>query len=105
MELLAGEPEAVMMPTENEGGQKVSRCPAYRPVLGNTYSGFGDAIRFVRVRTLEDADQIPPDNHIHGASKQAWVALPEGARVVAGYHAREEVWGVESLARVRQLAG
>ena len=94
-----------MVPTASGKGQAVSRCPACRTALWSNYAGFGEAIRFVRVGALDAPDQMPPDIHIHGASKQAWVVLAEGVPVVPGYYVREEVWGVESLERLRRLVG
>ena len=49
----------------------------YRAVESN-YGGGGDAVRFVRVGTLDDPDRLPPDIHIFTASKQPWVVLPAG---------------------------
>ena len=61
---LAGVPEMVMTPTLSGRGQKISRCPTCRIALWSNYSGAGDAIRFVRVGTLDMPDLLPPDIHI-----------------------------------------
>ena len=53
--------------------------------MWSTYSASGGAIRFVRVGTLEHTDLLPPDIHILGASKQAWVVLPQEATMVPSY--------------------
>src|SRR5262245_63839408 len=57
----------------------------FRSVWSN-YGGGGDAVRFIRVGTLDDPDRLPPDIHIYTASKQPWVVLPPGARVVPEYY-------------------
>ncbi len=103
VDLLAGEPEVVLTPTLSGKRQKITRCPTCQIALWSNYSGAGDAVRFVRVGTLDDPDQLPPDIHIFTMSKQPWVALPSGARAVEEYYDREEIWPEESLARRRTL--
>ncbi|HEX7250708.1 MAG TPA: GFA family protein, partial [Burkholderiales bacterium] len=78
VELLAGEPEAVMTPSASGKGQKIWRCSKCRIAVWSNYSGAGDAVRFVRVGTLDEPDRLPPDVHIFTASKQPWVVIPEG---------------------------
>ncbi len=101
--LIAGEPEIVPIPTNSGKGQKVSRCPSCRIALWSNYAGAGDAVRFVRVGTLEDPDRYAPDIHIFTASKQPWVVLPAGVPAVAEYYSREQYWPEASLARRRAL--
>ncbi|MBM3557459.1 MAG: GFA family protein [Alphaproteobacteria bacterium] len=95
----AGVPEAVMTPSASGRGQKIARCPRCRVALWSNYAGAGEAIRFVRVGTLDDPGALPPDVHIFTASKQPWVILPEGARVYAEFYDYDAVWPAESLAR------
>ena len=59
----------------------------------------GDAIRFVRVGTLIEPEQLPPDIHIDTASKQPWVVIPAGVASVPEYYRAREHWPPESLAR------
>jgi len=103
--LLAGEPETVLTPTNSGKGQKISRCPVCRVALWSNYAGAGDALRFVRVGTLDDPDAFPPGIHIFTESKQPWVVIPEGARAVPQYYKSAEVWSEESLARRRAIFG
>ena len=97
--LLSGAPEIVLTPTLSGRGQKIARYPVCRVALWSHYSGAGDAVRFVRVGTLDDPDLCPPDVHIFTASKQPWVVLPPGARSFREYYDRNEVWPAASLAR------
>src|SRR6266568_4857317 len=101
--LLKGEPEAVDTPSNSGKGQKISRCPACRVALWSNYAGAGDAVRFVRVGTLEEPDRLPPDIHIFTASKQPWVVLPPGMPAVAEYDDSDQYWPRESLERRRVL--
>ena len=76
--LLSGAPETVNTPSNSGKGQKIVRCPTCRIALWSNYAGAGDAVRFVRVGTLDEPDRLPPDIHIFTASKQPWVVLPPG---------------------------
>ena len=101
--LQAGAPEIVWTRSSSGKGQKITRCPGCRVALWSNYAGAGDAIRFVRVGTLEDPDRYPPEIHIFTASKQPWVVLPPGAPAVAEYYQRERYWPADSLARRQAL--
>ncbi len=103
--LLSGSPEVVNTPSYSGKGQKIARCPRCRIAVWSNYSGAGDAVRFVRVGTLDEPDRLPPDIHIFTASKQPWVVLPPGVPAVAEYYDRDEYWPKESLARRRALLG
>ena len=86
-------------------GQKVARCPGCRVALWSTYAGAGEAIRFLRVGTLDEPDRLRPDIHIFTASKQPWVLLPPGVPAVEEFYDRNLYWPPESLARRRALQG
>ena len=101
--LLAGHPDVVDTPSNSGKGQKISRCPSCRIALWSNYAGAGDAIRFVRVGTLDDPDRLPPDIHIFTSSKQPWVVLPHGVPAVAEYYNRDQYWPQASLERRRAL--
>jgi hypothetical protein len=103
VDLLAGTPEVVLTPSASGRGQKIARCPECRVAVWSNYAGAGDAVRFVRVGTLDDPDALPPDIHIYTAYKQSWVVIPEGARAVAEYYDAREVWPAASLERMRAL--
>ena len=99
LELLSGEPELVDTPSASGAGQRIARCPRCRVAVWSHYAGAGDAIRFVRVGTLDQPGRLPPDIHIFTASKQPWVILPPGTPAVAEYYDRKQHWPAESLAR------
>ena len=71
--------------------------------MWSNYPGAGPAVRFVRVGTLDDPGQCPPDVHIFTSSKQPWVTFPPGAKVFAEYYDRKEVWPNEAQERWRLL--
>lgn len=103
--LLRGEPEVIDTPSASGRGQKISRCPTCRVALWSNYAGSGDAVRFVRVGTLDDPDRFAPDVHIFTASKQPWVILPRDVPAFREYYHREDVWPEASLARRRTAVG
>ena len=108
VKLVKGQPEIITVPTLSGKGQKFARCPKCRIALWSNYAGAGDAIRFVRIGTLDNPDLLPPDIHIYTASKQPWVILPPGVPAVEEYYQRSSFWPAESLERrdalVKQLA-
>ena len=99
VQLLQGEVEAIDTPSNSGKGQKISRCPSCRVAVWSNYAGSGDAIRFVRVGSLDEPDRLPPDIHIYTESKQPWVVIPHDMPAVAQYYKPSELWPKESLER------
>jgi hypothetical protein len=97
--LLSGELDVVHTPSNSGKGQKITRCPQCRIAVWSNYSGAGDAIRFVRVGTLDQAFRLPPDIHIYTSTKQPWLILPTGVPVMSEYYDRNVHWPQESLER------
>lgn len=103
VEIMQGEPETVTTPSASGRGQKIARCPQCRVAVWSNYAGAGDAIRFVRVGTLDEPGRMPPDIHIYTAYNLPWVVLPEGAPAVPEYYSANQYWPPESLARREAL--
>jgi hypothetical protein len=101
--LLGLEPELVETPSNSGRGQTIARCARCRIAVWSNYAGAGPHVRFVRVGTLADPDQLPPDIHIFVASKQPWVILPPDVPAVQEYYDRDRYWPAESLARRKRL--
>jgi hypothetical protein len=97
--LLHGEIETIDTPSSSGKGQKIARCPRCYVAVWSNYAGAGDAVRFVRVGTLDDPDRSPPDIHIFTDSKQPWVVLAPGTPAVPAYYKASEHWPAESLER------
>jgi hypothetical protein len=97
--LLCGAPEVVATPSNSGKGQNISRCPTCRVAVWSTYAGAGEAVRFVRVGTLDNPDALPPDIHIFTSSRQPWVILPAGVPAVPEYYSAAQYWPADSLAR------
>jgi len=103
VELLSGEPAAVLTPSQSGRGQRISRCPKCQLALWSNYGGGGDLVRFLRVGTLDDPDSFPPNVHIFTASKQPWVVLPPGTPAVEEYYDYKALWPRESIERREAL--
>ncbi|MEO8307123.1 MAG: GFA family protein [Pseudomonadota bacterium] len=101
--VLAGKSEIVNTPSQSGRGQQIARCPTCRVALWSHYAGGGPVLSFVRVGTLDNPDELPPDIHIFTESKQPWVMIPEGRPAVAAYYDRERHWPAESLQRMLAL--
>ena len=103
VEIMAGQPDVVDTPSNSGRGQKITRCPSCRIALWSNYAGAGDALRFVRVGTLDDPDRLPPDIHIFTSTKQPWLVLAPGTPAVSEYYERDRYWPAASLERRRAL--
>jgi hypothetical protein len=103
VDLLQGAPLVVDTPSNSGRGQKITRCPTCHVALWSNYAGFGAAMHFVRVGTLEEPDRLPPDVHIFTSTKQPWVVLPPGTPAVPEFYDRKVLWSPASLERLGAL--
>jgi hypothetical protein len=99
VQLLSGEVAVIDIPSHSGKGQRISRCPKCAIAVWSNYAGAGDAIRFVRVGTLDEPASLPPDIHIFTASKQPWLTLPPGTPAEVEYYRASERWAADSLQR------
>jgi hypothetical protein len=105
VEAIAGAPEPVMTPSETGKGQQIWRCPDCRVAVWSNYGGANDALRFVRIGTLDVPAALPPDVHIYTRSKLPWVTLPDGVPAFEAYYDSKAWWPAASLERRRALFG
>ncbi len=103
IEMLAGVPEAVTVPTDSGRPHDIHRCPSCRVAVWSDY-GRRPAMRFVRVGTLDDPTALAPGAHIFTRSRLPWVPT-EGAPAFEIYYEMEKQWSAESLARRRAILG
>ena len=96
-------PERVSLPSESGNPQVVARCPDCKIAVWSNYGGDTDAMRFVKVGTLDDPDSCPPDIQIYTASKQPWIKLSDEIPAVEEYYDRTKYWSKESLDRREKL--
>ena len=104
VELIAGQPHPVTVPTDSGQAHDIYRCPKCEVAVWSDY-GRRPKLRFVRVGTLENPAALPPDIHIYIRSKLPWITLPEGVPAFEAYYDSSKVWPAESLARRRAILG
>ena len=61
---------------EPEGG--AARCSECQSLLWAEHPQFGERIKFLRVGTLDEGEQLAPDAHFFVRRKHAWISIPEG---------------------------
>lgn len=96
---LSGAPVTVPIPSNSGNGQVFARCPSCQIALWSVYSGAGPRFLFLRIGTLEEPGQFPPDVHIYTKTKLPWVKLPDEVPAFPEYYRRSKVWTAESLER------
>ena len=104
IEVLAGKPSPVPVPTDSGGPHDVYRCPTCQTAVWSDY-GRRPGLRFVRVGTLGAPSALAPDVHIFTRSKQPWVGLPAEVPAFEVYYDTESLWPAESMARRRAALG
>jgi len=65
--------------------------------------GIKDLIRFIRVGTLDEPDQLPPDVHIFTSTKQPWVNLSDAELVVEEFYDYKKTWSKKNLQRKKEM--
>jgi len=103
--LTEGAPIEVLTPSASGEGQKIHRCPDCHVALWSNYAAAGDAIRFVRVGSLDGPERPVPDVHIYTSTKQPWLRLPEDARVYEGFYDPRTTWTPDGMARWKRARG
>jgi hypothetical protein len=103
--LIAGTVEEISVPTPSGTGQDITRCKKCKVAVWSNYNmgGLRKSIRFIRVGTLDDPDQFPPDVHIYTSSKQPWVVLPENDPHVERFYKFKKTWSPASLKRLTKI--
>ena len=104
--LVSGEVEEILVPTPGGTGQDIARCVKCKVAVWSNYNFGGPLrkfIRFIRVGTLDDPDQMPPDIHIYTCSKQPWMIIPENDQRVDEFYDVQETWSLKSLKRLTML--
>jgi hypothetical protein len=100
IEIVAGTPEPVPMPTDSGRPHDIYRCPTCRVALWSDY-GRRAGLRFVRVATLDEPHVIAPDAHIYTRFKVPWLTLPVGVPAFAEFYDLPKQWPEESFARLK----
>ncbi|MFV8783021.1 GFA family protein [Microbulbifer sp. SA54] len=102
VQLIQGYPEKNDVPSNSGIGQTISRCPSCKTALWSNYGAAKDAVRFIRVGTLDNPDACPPDIHIFTSTKQTWVKLDNSVPVMEEYYQRSKYWPEPSIVRYKR---
>jgi hypothetical protein len=105
VETLKGKPELIDTPSNSGKGQKIVRCPDCKVALWSHYAGAGNAVKFLRVGTLDDAGAFPPEIHVFVSSKQPWFDLNDGKPAFDEFYNLKEVWSAQNLDRIKAVKG
>lgn len=100
---VTGAVEETVTPSNSGKGQIIARCPACKVALYSHYAGAGRLMAFVRVGTLTNPAQCPPDIHIFTSTKQPWLNLDGPIPVLPEYYDRKAHWPQSSLDRRKAL--
>ncbi|MCW8832532.1 MAG: GFA family protein [Colwellia sp.] len=105
VEIITGSVDELMTDSPSGRGQKIARCPKCEVALWSNYfmGGIKDMIRFIRVGTLDNPDQFPPDVHIYTESKQPWVKLATDDAIFTKFYEFEKTWTAENENRRKSL--
>ena len=101
VEILSGDVEIIVTPSESGRGQRIHRCPKCNIAVWSNYSGSGETVLFVRVGTLDEPDRVPPDIHIFTSSKQPWLTLTSNVPVMTEFYRFKDHWPQKSLDRYK----
>jgi hypothetical protein len=107
VEITKGEVVEVTVESPSGTGQRIARCPKCQVAVWSSYLVFGgnlgELVHFIKVGTLDDPDQFPPDVHIYTSTKQPWVILHPDTQAVDEFYVTSETWPQESLERLSVL--
>ncbi|MFY0691045.1 MAG: GFA family protein [Paracoccaceae bacterium] len=87
------------LPTPSGKGQIITRCANCGTAVFSSYLLRLGKLRYVRVGTLDDPAQCPPDVQIFTASKQPWVPLSPEIPSFEALYEFDEVWPEASRKR------
>ncbi len=91
--------------TPSGKGQIITRCKACGTAIISSYMIRLGKLFYVRVGTLDDPSQCPPNVQIFTASKQPWVPLSDDIPKYENFYKFDELWPAESLARFKAVFG
>jgi hypothetical protein len=101
---LSGTLQAVRAPTDSGRPHDIYRCPICQTALWSDY-GARQALRFVRVGTLDEPAALSPDVHIYTRNKLPWVMLRKETPAFETYYDSSTLWPAASLERRRAILG
>lgn len=93
------------VPTPSGKGQVITRCADCGVAIFSSYMLRLGKLRYIRVGTLDDPSECPPDVQIFTSSKQPWVTLDHEIPIFEKIYDFKDVWPKSSLERWNDLFG
>ncbi len=93
------QPQTKTIPSNSGKGQIIHFCPDCKVTLYSNYAGAGPFLSFVRIGTLENPSECPPNAIIFTKSKQDWVCYPDNIPQFEEYYDMKALYPAESWAR------
>lgn len=90
-----------VLPSPSGAGQRITRCADCGVALFSAYLIRGGNLRYLRIGTLKDPSQCPPDVQIYVSNKLPWVSLSPDIPAFEEYYRLKEQWPAEAQARLR----
>ena len=91
--------------TPSGKGQIITRCAACGTTVYSAYMVRTGLLKYVRVGTLDDPSECPPDVQIFTSSKQPWVPLNPDIPSYEDFYSIPDVWPKDRLDRWNALFG
>lgn len=98
LQCTAGETVVATLPTGSGGRRELHGCSNCRTTLWTEVQG-RRWMRIVKVATLDQASEFPPDVHIFTRSKLPFVVLGDQIPGFEAFYDMAALWPAESLAR------
>lgn len=92
-----------ILPTPSGKGQVITRCADCGGAVFSSYMVRLGKLRYIRVGTLNDPDDCPPDVQIFTSSKQSWVPLSSDIPAFENFYKIADVWPTASFERWNAL--
>ncbi|MEP1209972.1 MAG: GFA family protein [Rhizobiaceae bacterium] len=100
-----GATSQITLPTPSGHGQTITRCAQCGVTVYSAYLSRKGKLLYVRVGTLDDPAQCPPDVHIFTSSKLPWVTLSDEVPVHENFYPMPDAWPDESRTRWSRVFG
>lgn len=103
--VLQGDVTEHTLETPSGKGQVITRCAECGTAIYSNYLVRLGKLRYVRVGTLNDPAQCPPNVQIFTSSKQPWVPLSPSIPSFAEFYKFKDVWPKDAYARLQAVFG
>ena len=91
--------------TPSGKGQVITRCADCGTAVFSSYLVRLGKLTYIRVGTLDNPDECPPDVQIFTSSKQSWVPLSSDIPNFKEFYDFKDVWPAEAYTRLNTVFG